>query len=43
MVTAADALPNDIDLLKAALLGERARSADATARALQAIMSRAVV
>jgi hypothetical protein len=35
MVTAADALPDDVDSLKAALLAERARSADATARALQ--------
>jgi len=31
MVTAADALPDDVDSLKAALLAERARSADATA------------
>ena len=35
MVTAADAVPDDVDALKAALLAERARSADATARALQ--------
>jgi len=35
MVTAADALPDDVDSLKAALLAERARCADATARALQ--------
>ena len=35
MVTAADALPDDVDSLKTALLAERAKSADATARALQ--------
>jgi transposase len=35
MTTAAEALPDDVDALKAALLAERARSADATARALQ--------
>jgi transposase len=35
MVTVAEALPDDVDALKAALLAERARSADATARALQ--------
>ncbi len=35
MVTAADALPDDVDSLKAALLTERARSADATTRAPQ--------
>jgi transposase len=35
MVTAADALPDDVDSLKTALLAERARCADATARALQ--------
>jgi transposase len=35
MATTTDALPDDVDALKAALLAERARSADAMARALQ--------
>src|ERR1700722_5436436 len=35
MAATAEALPDDVDALKAALLAERARCIDATARALQ--------